>query len=511
MIIRKPYAFLIRYFRFINFLILILSSYILYKSSQALDFFNIYVDTRQFIESDTLVMDIIPTMVVVIPIFLIIICLAIIVLFRKKDKPSMFYIFALIFYIIYIIFCIVSRGIIRTIMFEGIDPRVSRIIRDIWLIVCICDVAIVLFSIVRASGFDVKKFNFLEDIKELKIDDEDSEEYELTTKFDADKLKIKVAMQKEEFKAFFYENKFIIILISILMFVVIPTTFIAKSIISNKRYVLNEVIDLDNFNLKFTGAYVTKKNYNGDILFTGDNSYLIVAFNITNLKNEKRAINLNNMRLEVNNKIYIPTTNYYDLFVDIGKGYNNYAISKESRDYIVVYAISDEDLEHEMIVRYADKLTVKNQKVNALYYRTIIEPKEIDSDRKTINKTVNEDLIIDYGELKDTKFNVSNYKISDIFSYDVNKKVKYIINNYGLVMSLNYTYSSNNISFNDFIENYVFITYKYNGLVYNRKIELIDSSNTGVVYFNVNEDMKDATEISLVIDSRNTKYVYKLK
>lgn len=513
MIIRKPYAFLIKNFRLIHLFILLVSSYIFSKTIVVLNFFNDYVETRQFIESDTLVNDIIPIIIMFLSIFLIAALSSIVFLFKKKDKPILFYVFGILYYFALIVICFISRGMINTIIFDGLDPRISRIIRDIWLIIVILQVSIVVFSLIRTLGFDIRKFNFGEDVHELQIDDEDSEEIELTSRFDADKAKMSAAMKREELKSFFFENKLIILLILFMLCFVMPSAFIAKNIVDNKRYKVGEVIKLKDFNLTINESYITKKDYKGDILLTGDNSYLIVNINVENFSSKDIQLNLNNLRLEVNDRIYVPKTNLYDSFVDIGTGYNNNKIPNGKKDYIIVYAIKDEDLENEMIVRYANKLTVKNSQVNAVYYRTVIKPENIDKDKGLVNRKLNEDLIIEYKELKGTKLNIFHYNIKDKFTYEVNGKTKYIINNVGLVLSLNYTFESKNISFSDFISRNAIIRYKYNNTTYEQKINDITPNNykTNEVYFAVSEKLKDAKEIALVVNVRKTEYVYKLK
>ena len=513
MIIRKPYAFLIKNFRLIHFFILLVSSYILYKTFNALDFFNEYVATRQFIESDTLINDTVPFLIIIFSVFLIASFISIFILFKKKDKPTFFYAFGIIYYIVFMVICIFSRGIINTIMFDGLDPRISRIVRDIWFIATVLEVPVVVFALIRTLGFDVKKFNFGEDLHELQIELEDNEEVEITTAFDAEKVKMKVAMKKEDLKAFFYENKFMIILVIFLLFFVIPTTFIAKNIIDNKRYKVGEVIKLDGYNLKITGAYLTKKNYKGDLLFKGDNSYLIIGLNINNLEDDKKYINLNNLRLEVNGKIYMPKTNSYDYFTDIGVGYNGEKISKESKDYIVVYTIPDGDIGNEMIIRYADKITVKDLEASAVYYRTIINPENIDTERTLVNRTIGQDLIIEFKELEGTKFNISHYNLKNEFTYELNGKNKYIINSTGLVLLLKYSFVSENMTFSNFITKNAVIRYKYNNNVYTQKINDITpaSIKNNEIYLAVSENLKDASEISVVVNVRNTEYVYKIK
>lgn len=510
MVIRKPYAFLIKNFRLINFFIFIFSFFVLYKTYNTFTFFNEYASTRQFIESETLVGDTIPLIIVFVAFLLFLASISIVILFKKKDKPILLYLISSIFYIILIICSIISRSIITTIVFEGIDPRIARIIRDFWFIGICIQVIVVGFSFVRAIGFDIKKFNFWEDYQELKITEEDDEEIEIATRFNSDNLKMKTRMQIEEYKSFFFENKFVILLIAILLFVVIPTTFYAKSLVESKRYRVNEVIDLKGFNFKIKNAYTTKKDFNGNTLLKGNTSYLIIRFNIENEKEEKRGININNLRLEVEDEVYLPKLNYYDYFIDLGNGYKDYQISKESKDYIAVYVIEDSILDKEMVIRYTDKLSVKNKEVTAKYYRTIIIPENIDKNITTINRSIGEELSIE-SIFMNIKLNVSHYTLKDKYTYEVNNKTKYIINSTGLVLYFKYDYSGN-ISFADFMNKYAKIRYKYNNCTYTQEINNITPANTkNEVYLSTTESLKDAKEISLVINVRNTEYVYKLK
>jgi hypothetical protein len=46
MILRKPYAFLIKYFRFINLGLLVLSGYVAYKITPIVSFFSSYVSNN---------------------------------------------------------------------------------------------------------------------------------------------------------------------------------------------------------------------------------------------------------------------------------------------------------------------------------------------------------------------------------------------------------------------------------------------------------------------------------
>lgn len=517
MIIRKPYALLIKNFRLIHFIMLLISVFIFYKTNIALKFFNEYVSTRQFIESTTLINDIVPISLIIFSVLMTIFSILIIILFRKKDKPTAFYIYNVLYFIIFIIICFVSRSAIRTIMFDGIDPRVSRIIRDIWLIAFLAQIIIVAFYLVRTLGFDIKKFNFGEDLNELQIDAEDNEEVEITTRFDADKVKMKSAMQREELKAFYYENKMIIITILILLFIVIPGTFVARNIIANRKYSTGQVIDLDNFNFKVVDSYITKRDYAGRLLFNGKTSYLVVKINIENNNELERGLTLDYLRLEVNNKIYMPKTTHYSHFSDLGTGYIDQKISNKSKDFIIVYVVNDEDLINEITLRYTDKLKVKDKEANAIYHRIVLNPNRIDKDFKILNSQIGEELIINVDELKNAKLNITHFNVRDKFTYEYNKKTKYIINNTGLLLSLKYDFASeikNSATlFSEFLEKYGVLRYVINDLEYNYKIVDITPKTyfSNDIFLAVNENIKDATSIDLVFNIRNVQYVYKIK
>ena len=188
MIVRKPYAFLIRNFKLIHFLILILLVYLIYRANLILGFFNSYVDTRQVVSIASLSLEYVPNLIFLFSILVIIFSTIIFILLRQKDKPTVLYLTMILFYIAFMVFAIVARLNIDTIQLEGLSPKSARIIRDISLLMFIIQIGYVILITVRTLGFDIKKFHFGEDINNLKIDISDSEEVELTTGIDTNKL-----------------------------------------------------------------------------------------------------------------------------------------------------------------------------------------------------------------------------------------------------------------------------------------------------------------------------------
>lgn len=509
MIIRKPYAFLIKNFKIIHLFMLIMTSYLLYKTYNIYKFFNEYVLTRQVIYSETLSNDIIPVLVLLISILCVGAFTLIFILFRQKDKPKLLYILGMTYYALFIVFSIVSKSTITTILIDGLDPRVSRIMRDIWLILFIIQIGFVVILLIRTSGFDIKRFDFKEDIAELKISDEDNEEIEVSTRFDADKIRMKAAMQREELKAFYYENKLIILSILFIIVIILPGTLISKSIIDNKRYKENEILKMDDFNLKITNSYYTKKDYKNNVLLKGKNVYLIIKFNIENKTKEEIDLILDNLRLETNDKIYIPNTTYYEYFKDVGIGYTNQKIKEGSKDYIAVYLLNEEDITSKMIIRYTDKVSYSNNEINAVYKRIIITPKTIDEKVYEKQILLNQEYKFTDDTLKGTTINIQEYELKDYFT--IPNSIKLIVNNTGYVLKLKYETNSN--SFADLINSYGELSYTYSDRSYKQKINIITPKNykESNIYFAVDEEMNSATEIKLKLIIRNTIYTWIFK
>ena len=173
--------------------------------------------------------------------------------------------------------------------------------------------------------------------------------------------------------------------------------------------------------------------------------------------------------------------------------------------------INDEDLVGDIVIRYADKIKVKNSQASAFYYRIIVNPVDLDENSNEMSYSLNDEMVIDPYHVK---FKIMHYNIKDKFIYELNNKSKYIVNNLGLVLYLDYEYESEYVrSFYDFISENVVINYRYDNIVYSEKLSNLTPKNSDLnqIYLAVSENIKDASEISLVFNTRNIKYVYKIK
>ena len=86
---------------------------------------------------------------------------------------------------VFIILLIISINKIKVLSeTQVIDLTTAKAYYDIARLVYYPQYFILIFSLVRTVGFDIKKFNFEKDIKELELSKEDSEEFEFVVGID---------------------------------------------------------------------------------------------------------------------------------------------------------------------------------------------------------------------------------------------------------------------------------------------------------------------------------------
>lgn len=519
MIIRKPYAFLIKNFKLIHFIMFIFTSYLLFKANRIFSFFNDYVSTRQVISTGSLASTYVPTILIIFSFLVILFSIIIAVLLKQKDKPKLLYIWIILFYFSFIIFSIISKMNISTIELEGMDPQKARIIRDISLIFFLVQIVFESLILVRSVGFDIKKFHFGEDLQALNIDISDNEEVELTTGIDTDKLIRNLKMKGEDLKVFYFENKLIIILILSFLLVIIPSFIIYINSVNNKVYAQNETINTSTISIGINSSYTTKYDYKGKKLLSGDSSYLIVNIKIKNNTGEDLTLDLSKFKLETNSNIYNTNITLYDNFIDLGNGYINQKIlSNKSKEYILVFIIKDNELSNNINFRYTSSITYKNSEAKPKYIKIMLDPISLDKIIDIDSMSLNQKIKFDESLLKNTSLLVDSYEIQNKYLYEISGNTKYITNNLGTVMRISYEYAQDeNIkfinNFSDFINKYGLLVYAYNGNEY--KIYVRDITPTdydgSYNFISVDNNISNATNIKFVFKIRNINYTYVLK
>ena len=505
MILKKPYGFLIKHFKIIHLFLTGLYIYLLIKVNSLLRYYNGYLAGT---ENKLNAIKLVTNYYLIAVFFSVIICIIIYALMRYKKKPKLLYVILIILYIITATIINISYGGLQQIyIYNTLDLKTLRLYRDILRILTVFQYISIGFTLIRGLGFDIKKFNFKDDIADLDLNIDDQEEIELTLGSNEGLFR-RIRKKIREYTYYYKENKLIIITLVAIFTVIILLSLLLNKKVINKVYNENENINTELFTFNITNTYITNRNYNNKLLNNSDSTYLIVKIFVSPYYKDN-TINTGNFVLQINNNKYAVEQSNNNNFKDIGVLYIDQKI-KGNNSYILVFKIPSNNANKKMLLTYTDKI-----KIN-------ISPKNIDEEEKAKEAKINdkisfEDSILNRGSLK-----VTGLDIKDNFSYSFNYEVdgksyssKLSIKSYSnTILNLKTNiYLPNKISSYDFLNTYGKIKYIVNNNEYTSNI--MNNKTPGNyqegLFLEVDKNIENATKIWLEIKIRNKVYIYHLK
>lgn len=490
MIVRKPFAFLIKHFKAIHLFLFGLLVYVCYKYNGIVSFLRNYISTGNGRYDAVNYINYTPIYVIL---GAIVVMAIIYYLMKYKDKPKKLYLFSIIGYITVIILFIFLFNYLRTFSSSIIEQKTLRLYRDISLMGLIFQYIIIVIMLIRGLGFDIKKFNFSKDIQELNIDLTDNEEVELVMGFDTNKTKFKIRRFFREFRYFIREN-ILFTGLSLIVIVVILWIIVANYTSKNKVYKENEYFGVD-FNMLVNGSYLTKEDSSLKKLSVGSSSLLVVKFKISS--NHSDVLNPDNFILSIYGKTYSPNNKYCSSLKDIGKCYNKIKLTEQEKEYIFVYLVDDNVLNKKIYLKYDyGYLTNKNNSI----IKVRLTPDNID-DEETTTKRINDTLGFNNSVIGDYKLKIEEYNISD--NYEINADITLTPSNYNTIIRLKVSEG------NDLVDSYALLKYTISGTEYTSTMKKLYNDND-YSYYEVN-NITYADSIKLVLNSRHNNYEYILK
>ena len=491
MIVRKPFAFLIKHFKAIHLFLCGLLVYACYKYNGIVSFLRNYISTGNGRYDAVNYINYTPIYVIL---GAIAIMLVIYYLMKHKDKPKKIYLFSIIGYIIVIVLFIFLFNYLRTFSNSTIEQKTLRLYRDISLMGLIFQYIIIAIMFIRGLGFDIKKFNFSKDIQELNIDLTDNEEVELVMGIDTNKTKFKIRRFFREFRYFIKEN-ILFAGIAMIVIVIILWVVVANYTKRNKVYKENEYFGID-FNMQINGSYLTKEDNSLKKLSVGNSSLLVVKFKISSNYND--ILNPDSFILSIYGNNYSPSNKYCSSLKDIGKCYNKIKLSEEEKEYIFVYLVDDSVLDKQIYLKYDyGYLTNKNNSI----IRVKLNPNNID-DEETTTKKIKETLDFNNSILGNYKLKIDEYNISD--SFDINADITLMPIEDNTIIRLKIS-NGNNI-----VDSYSTLKYTISGEEYTSTMSKMYDDN-GYSYYEINSNLASADSIKLVLSSRHNNYEYIIK
>lgn len=531
MILRKPYAFLIKHFRLIHLILAVLVCYSIYRTKLVLDFFNDYAIDMINVIGQELQSTFIPAFYYISPILIIILSLVLLLVMALKKKPNLFYFINILIYVFVIIIVAIASSTLNTMEMSLVDVRTIRLVRDFIILGFVAQFISAPILIIRTVGFDIKKFNFKEDLKEIEINEEDREEFEVEFAVDKNKLMRNIRKRIRYLKYSYQENKLLYnIIISIVG--VASIAYIAVSIfIKTPTIGYNTNFSGNGFTLNVLESYLVNNDYKGE--FINDDYYVLLRIKIKNNTSVAKELDVATSKLVIGNYYYVPIMENKDKFFDFGSVYSNEKIGNEFVEKILLYQIPKELINDKMVFSYVnknnftDKEGFKSTNVNIDY----VDLTGLTSRQKTM---LGQTLYLNESILSDFKLNISSYEINDKFKLNYNYCIsKECIESYEyLVPSLTTYYDKTLLKITgvlekeksiegvydlfDFISKFGNIRYEKDGVLQVRDLVLKEVVSTkvkqqNVYYIEVPKEIENSNSISFVFTIRDRIYEYVLK
>ncbi len=524
MILRKPYAFFIKIFKPLHLLMATLVAYLIYLDNKLLGFFNMYINSATV---DSIGKSLKSTLgspfLYIIPILVIIFSLIVMGIMFRKNKPFKFYIINIFAFVLIIMINLYAINFLGIVEEQIVSVRSAKLIHDIVLINMAIEGITFIFLLIRGLGVNIKTFDFNSDLSAMNISESDKEEFELDVNVDLSEAKRKRKRAFRHLKYAYYEHKFVINCIAIIVICLIAVGIYSGVSIYTKKNVEGTLYSAEEFKFGVDRTLILDKDYQGNLI---SSNYKIVVVDVklqSNLSNKK--LFANDFKLQVGDTIYTATKSASGAFIDIGNDYDGQVLTPEYENYIFTYFIPKEDVEKSMnfqyYINYGKKITIK------------LNPKEVEDTIVNVTKNVGEEISFK-DTFGDVGFTINNFSIADTFTInydycikenDCIKSKEYLKasldeNFDKTLIKLNVNYKDESrigiSSFYDFFNKFGFISYSING-TWNKQLYSFENikstkvNETNTYYIGVNSNIKNAEHIKLEFEIRNTHYEYVLK
>jgi len=533
MIIKKPYAFLIKHFKLIHLILSIFILYLVFKTNSIFVFFNDYVKNGYYEMSTNLSSGYINFYMLLAVVVVLVLTSFIYLLMRWKKKSRLFYISICVFYFGLFIGLLFYFNVFQTIVNTTFDVRTVRAYRDIMILFYFPQYVFLLISIVRATGFNIKKFDFKSDLDDLDIAEEDQEEIEVT--FSDNTYKVKRTFRKifREIKYYAIENKFFFAVICGTIFLVLVSIVYFNSKVYTKTYNESEFFVVDGVTFSVLNSYVTDIDYKGSSIYK-DKKYFVVKTSMVNGNTGRVNIKTDNLRLMINGKSYNPIYSLGDYFKDFGEAYyKNTLYAGETYEYLFIFELPKDLNIDEAYFSVLDSVNIIKGEIKSNHRDVKLKPIEYLKENNVKEYKVGDAISLEKSSLLKSEIMLNSYEIEDQFeeeySYCTNKCYtgKEIIkpDNLGksdrtilkLDMEVELSkdlYVNKFIKSNsDFIDLFGSISYVINGEEKTSSINVkkLVNAKSNSIYIEVPSEIRKSHVVRLNINVRNMKYMIELK
>ena len=528
MVLKKPYAFLIKHFKLLHIIIAGLMIYLSIKINLITNLFD-KLASGLSVSLSGLSDKYINILMFLAIIFILFGAFIVWFLMKNKEKPTKFYIAVMLYYIVLFIFLIIYNGVLTTLEEVSMTNQALRAYSDISLLLPLGQYYFIVIALLRGIGFNIKQFNFSKDIKELEISEEDSEEIEVNLSSNTYKYKRFGRRRLRELKYYFFENKYWILLILGIVFLGGLIYFFVNYKFVNNNYGQGASVKANYYNFSVNNTYITEKDLYGNVISEGK-KYVIVDISIRNIYYESIPFEIKNFRLFIGDDFYYSISYKNDLFKDLGLPYDGkYLDVDNSYNYILIYELEENMKTNNMKLKVYNNMNYETAEVN--YVNIKLKPIKLKDKLEEKVYSLNQEILLNENNYGNTTFNIKNYELVNNYEYEYeicvnkncSKKTGVIVPNNVLknkLISIDYALNiDENSKLNNYVKNdliffntFVTLSYNLNGKVKTQSFVGISNSNIkNKIFMEASKDLDKASEIKLIVNTRTDKYIYKLK
>lgn len=532
MILRKPYAFLIKHFRLMHIVLSICIFYLIYRTSLMINYINVYIENTISVVGNEILSTLFDLGVILLPILILVFSGILLFVMTLKSKPRLFYILMIIVHIAIGAVYLYAYNTFGQMEKTIIDMRTVKMLRDLLLYVILAQSIFSVFAVIRGVGFDIKKFNFNNDLQDLEISIEDNEEFEVALDFDLNDKKRTGKKALRYAKYWIKEHKLIVNSVLSLVAIIVLVSALASYFKEGKTYAEGKSFSVSEFQYEVANSYILNTDLNGNII-TSDESVLVIVDTLL-LSHAKvpTELTLGSIVLDIAGDKYYHNAKFEYQLTDLGIVYKNDKIGlTEPEHYLLVFEVPKRAINSKM------KLGIRDLKKSETVY-VKLDPEKFKSEKVVHQYDLGETIDFSDSTLKKTTFTIDSYEIRNKFTlhytYCSPKKsclpsVEYLTPN---VFASNYNKSLLKIKGNfkldetivskdikdiySVLKSFMTIEYVIDGETRTQKVYLGHITSNKVIqentyYIEVFQDIKIADEITLIFKIRDQEYKYHLK
>lgn len=531
MILRKPYAFFIKHFKFFHLILSCLTIYCLIRVINIISYINQYLSTA------TAVDNLIPTEDVAtlysytdnkVQIAMVVISAILLLIMTTKKKKNKFYIFSTIMPILLLLLNKKGCALMYKLTAIWVSSTELNTLVDLYLFAAIGLLIQAAVTISRTVGFNISRFDFNSDILKLQIDEKDREEVGVVADFDFNDLKRDWRKNLRYAKYFIkaYKKTMIVcfILFGIFAFGFYGYTNKKTQIQSLSRLEFKNK-NISDFEIDYNNSYIINTDSSGKKIGEG-RTFIVVDLSVTNYGYEDTVFPYAILGVGNANDTYSPTTKYKNEVNDLGNVYIDKLIKlDETSNGIFMFEVPENILDKTLYLSASDMYTDK------VYYLEInpVDLRVSDSEYIDVNK--GDEIAFDGDIFRDSKLVVNKIETSDYFqlqydfaatnnrhytSYEYMRADVARANQDRCVMRIEGYFDTPNTNITNLgqlLTYYGHIEYRIGDELYEQNGGFVilkpkKAKEKNVVYVEVLENIRQADSISLVFNIRGTSYSY---